>query len=377
MEQKQDTVLVVDDADSNIACLVGVLGEDYDVSVALDGPTAIDEATLRPPDLILLDIMMPGMDGYEVCRRLKDDARTSKIPVIFLTSVDEADSKTRGFELGAVDYITKPFNNAELKARVKTHLALERATEQLRRQNETLELKVQERTREIALTRDVTFHALATMVEHRSPETGAHVFRTQKYVQLLALELRGSPNCPELLSTEYMELLYKSAPLHDIGKVGVPDTILLKPSALTPAEFEKMKLHTVLGRDAFLVPEARMGTSPFLTVAREIIYSHHERFDGKGYPEGLRDSKIPLAGRIMAVADVYDALVSDRVYKSAMTHDEAAGIIKAGSGTQFDPEIVLAFLNCSEEIRKIATTYADADLAASLPTAEDSKGGVP
>jgi putative two-component system response regulator len=354
------TVLVVDDAETNVAYLVDVLSDDYDVSVAMDGPTALEEADLRPPDLILLDIIMPGMDGYEVCRRLKAHPVTCEIPVIFLSAVDQATAKSRGFEAGAVDYVTKPFNVAELQARVRTHLALRRATRALQRQNDILEEMVIARTREIELTRDVTFHALATLVDCRSPETGAHIHRTRAYVQALAQRLCGDPGYPALMDLEYVQLLHKASPLHDIGKVGVPDHILLKPGRLSPDEFDVIKQHTTFGRDALLLPEAELGTSRFLGVARELIYSHHERWDGGGYPEGLRGDAIPLPGRLMALADVYDALISARVYKPAIPHEEALEIMEQGIGTHFDPNLGDTFMRCHEEFRAIAARHADA-----------------
>ena len=358
-DDRQQTVLVVDDAETNVAYLVDVLADEYDVSVAMDGPTALEEAQLRPPDLILLDIIMPQMNGYEVCRRLKSHDDTRQIPIIFLTAVDQAEAKSRGFEMGAVDYVTKPFNVAELQARVRTHLALQRATRALQRQNELLEEKVIARTREIEVTRDVIFHALATLVDCRSPETGAHIHRTQAYVRALARRLRGDPRYPELMDLEYVQLLYKAAPLHDIGKLGVPDSILLKPGRLTPEEFEAIKLHPIYGRDALLLPEAQLGTSRFLQVARELIYSHHERWDGAGYPEGLRGTSIPLPGRLMAIADVYDALITPRVYKAALPHKEALQIMKEGIGSHFDPNMGDAFLSFHEEFRTIAEHYVD------------------
>ncbi len=371
----QETILVVDDAEANVAFLVDVLGEEYDVSVALDGSQALEEAALRPPDLVLLDIVMPEMDGYAVCLRLKADPRLREIPIIFLTAVDQANAKTRGFELGAVDYVTKPFNVAELRARVRTHLALQRATRALQRQNEILEEKVAERTREILLTRDVTFHALATLVECRSPETGAHILRTQAYVRILARHLREEAAYPELEDAEYVTLLHKSAPLHDIGKVGVPDHILLKPGRLTAAELEQMKRHTRHGRDALLVPEAQLGTSRFLQVARELINTHHERWDGEGDPEGLGGSAIPLPGRIMAVADVYDALTSARVYKPAMSHEEALRVMEEGRGSRFDPVVLDALLACHEEFREVASQHVDPVVVPTNPQDHPQGGG--
>jgi putative two-component system response regulator len=358
-------VLLVDDAPENVDILGQILKPYYKRSVAMNGEKALRIASSQePPDLILLDIVMPDMDGYEVCRRLKDDEATRNIPVIFVTGKAEVEDETKGFELGAVDYITKPVSPAIVLARVKTHLELKQAREYLKHENEILESKVKERTLELALTQEVTIHSLASLAETRDNETGGHIRRTQHYVRLLAEYLCTSPGFSAFLDEETIDLLYKSAPLHDIGKVGVPDAILLKPGKLTTEEFEEMKKHTVYGRDAILTAEKAFGdrqSSSFLRLARAIAYSHHERWDGRGYPEGLAGEDIPVPGRLMALADVYDALISRRVYKPPLPHRQAVEIIAEGQGTQFDPDVTSAFLEITDDFRRIALEFADHD----------------
>jgi putative two-component system response regulator len=360
MEEKNTpTILVVDDTPENIDVLRGILKDDYKIKVALNGEKALQIVVTSPPDLILLDIMMPGMDGYEVCRRLKESAYTRKIPIIFVTAKGEIEDETQGFELGAVDYITKPVSPPIVLARVKTHLALYD-------QNRILEERVLERTKELALTQDVTIHGLASLAETRDNETGGHIIRTQRYVRTLSEQLMTHPKFRDYLDDKTIDLLYKSAPLHDIGKVGVPDRILLKPGKLDDEEFEIMKKHAVYGRDALMQAEEAFGkdSNPngnysFLRIAREIAYNHHEKWDGSGYPEGLTKESITIPGRLMALADVYDALICKRVYKPAFTHEKAAEIISKGEGSHFDPDVVNAFCETETIFMQIAAEFDD------------------
>jgi putative two-component system response regulator len=356
-------VLVVDDSPENIAVATSVLRDSYRTKVAPNGFRALLLAKAEDkPDLILLDIMMPDMDGYEVCRQLKADPVTMDIPVIFLTTQTSVEEETRGFELGAVDYIHKPFSPPIILARVRAHLVAKEARDFLRLQNEILEDKVQERTHQLSAIQDVTIAAMASLAETRDNETGNHIRRTQHYIKALALKLNNHPRFRDTLTPDVIELLFKSAPLHDIGKVGIPDAILLKPGKLTPDEFEIMKMHTTLGRDAIIMAEAGLDFEvSFLRYAREIAGSHQEKWDGSGYPEGLRGNDIPVSARLMAVADVYDALISRRVYKEPMSHDQAIDIIGSGSGTHFDPDIVGAFLQITDEFKLIARRFADSD----------------
>ncbi|MCE7869636.1 two-component system response regulator [bacterium CPR1] len=353
-------LLIVDDEPLNLNVLVELFKAEFKLAVAKNGDQALQRvADTPPPDLILLDIMMPGMDGYEVCRRLKADEKTHDIPVIFVTAMGEVQDETRGLELGAVDYITKPISPPIVKARVKNHLELKLARDYMKNQNEILERLVAERTAELKLTQDVTIQSLASLAETRDNETGGHIRRTQMYVGALARYLSTQPGY-EQFDERTVDLMTKSAPLHDIGKVGVADRILLKPDKLTDEEFAEMKKHPTLGRDALLRAEQMLGsTSSFLQLAREIAYSHHEKWDGTGYPDGVTGAEIPLAGRIMAIADVYDALISKRCYKPAFPHEKAVEIIVEGKGKHFDPAMVDAFVACAEEFREIASRFKD------------------
>lgn len=350
---EQLTLLIVDDTETNIDLLVAALGDEYSLNIALDGEAALKRVGEKLPDMILLDIMMPDMDGYEVCEILKNDPRTNHIPIIFLTALSDDDDESKGLRLGAIDYITKPFNPMLLKARISNHLMLTQYRDHL-------EVLVRERTLQLEKTQDATIKSMGTLAEYRDPETGGHIQRTQNYVKLLAGRLQQYPKFKPLLSDSTINVYYKSAPLHDIGKVGVPDHILLKPGPLTEDEFEQMKLHAVYGRDAIARSEQEIGDSDtFLSIAREIAYTHHEKWDGTGYPRQLKAEDIPVSGRIMAIADVYDALISKRVYKPPFPHKKAVQIIKEGRGTHFDPDMVDAFLEIEEDFRRIALTFAD------------------
>lgn len=357
-------ILVVDDTPDNLTLMSGLLKDNYRVKVANSGERALKIAQSEtPPDLILLDIMMPEMDGYEVCRRLKADTKTRDIPIIFLTAKTEVVDETHGFELGASDYITKPISPPIVLARVETHLAIKRVQDFLKDKNTFLASEVNRRTAEIMAIQDVTINAMASLAETRDNETGNHIRRTQHYVRVLAEKLRFNPRFAHFLNDDKtIELLFKSAPLHDIGKVGIPDRILLKPGRFEPEEFEIMKTHTTLGRDAILHAEQDLGMEmPFLKYAKEIALSHQEKWDGSGYPEGLSGDDIPISARLMAVADVYDALISRRVYKAPMPHEKAVQIIKEGKGSHFDPDMVEAFVELEQEFKQIAATYLDSD----------------
>ncbi|MBK6636469.1 MAG: two-component system response regulator [Rhodocyclaceae bacterium] len=360
---EKHTVLVVDDTPDNLSLMSGLLKDDYKVKVANGGEKALKIAQSdNPPDLILLDIMMPGMDGYEVCQRLKGDPATRDIPVIFLTAKVEVEDEKKGLELGAVDYLTKPVSPPIVMARVKNHLALKAQQDFLRDKSDFLETEVSRRTAEVMAIQDVTILAMASLAETRDSDTGNHIRRTQFYVKVLAEKLKGHPRFSATLTSSYISMLFKSAPLHDIGKVGIPDRILLKPGRFEPHEFEIMKTHTTLGRDAIKHAEDSLGMEvEFLSMAKEIAYGHQEKWDGSGYPEGLAGDDIPVSARLMAVADVYDALISRRVYKDGMSHDKAVSIIVEGRGTHFDPDMVDAFVDLQVEFKAVAARYADSD----------------
>ncbi|WP_245637003.1 HD-GYP domain-containing protein [Azospirillum thiophilum] len=339
-----------------------LLRDSYKVKVANGGEKALRIARTVPrPDLILLDIMMPDIDGYRVCRDLKADPATRDIPVVFLTALAEQEDERIGLELGAVDYITKPIGAPILQARVRNHLNLKAAADFLRDKTRYLEAEVERRTADMRAIQDVTIVAMASLAETRDNETGAHIRRTQHYVRALAEELQGHPRFAAVLTDDMIDLLFKSAPLHDIGKVGIPDAILLKPGKLTAGEWEVMRSHATQGAAAIAQAEAMLGggTASFLHLAREIAESHHEKWDGSGYPRGLKGEEIPLSARLMALADVYDALISKRVYKDPMPHEEAAGIIADGRGRHFDPDVADAFLRNADRFKAIALRFQE------------------
>ncbi|MBS0355859.1 MAG: response regulator [Proteobacteria bacterium] len=370
-------VLVVDDQADNLLILEDVLSTHYDVHPATSGGEALGYLeTGGRADLILLDVMMPGLDGFEVCRRLKSSESTRGIPVMFLTGLDRPEDEEQGFSLGAEDFIHKPISPPVVLARVRTHLALSRATKALQRRNADLELLVAERTAEISeqssrlvaskqeviAAQAATITAFCALAEARDNETGNHIRRTQHYVRILAEQLQDHPRFCTQLDDEVIQLLFKSAPLHDVGKVATPDAILLKPGKLTPEEWEVMKQHCEYGRNAILQAERALGgtaDASFLRYAAEIAYGHHERWDGSGYPQGLAGDAIPVSARLMAVADVYDALISRRVYKPPFPHERAIEMMALERGKHFDPDIVDVLLRVSGDFAAIARNFSD------------------
>lgn len=374
--QRKQTVLIVDDTPQNITVLGELLLPHYTVRAANSGERALRATRSDPrPDIILLDVMMPGMDGYEVLRRLRAEKDTRDIPVIFVTAMDSTESEEQGLELGAVDYITKPVKPAIVLARVRTHLELKHARDRLANQNEWLEREVARRMSENLLIQDLSMRALACLAEARDTDTGHHILRTQAYVEILARHLEHHERFRAALCDGRLEMVVKAAPLHDLGKVGIPDAILLKPGRLTPEETEVMKTHAAIGaaaiskamQDSLAAADAAVaaqasGAFAFLQVAREIALTHHEKWDGSGYPAGLRGDSIPASGRLMALADVFDALTCRRVYKKPMPIDQAVDIIVQGRGSHFDPDVVDAFQACHSQFVDIATRFHDAAL---------------
>lgn len=360
-------ILVVDDSPDSLELISTELIKYFEVHVATNGDRCLELAgRVRRPDLILLDVVMPGMDGYEVCRRLKANPETAGIPVLFLSGRTATDDERIGLEIGAEDYLAKPVNPAIMLARIRAHLRLKVATDNLRDQNLFLEREVARRVRELSAVQDITIYAMATLAETRDNETGNHIRRTQNYVVALATKLADKPKYAVQLPRQDIELLYKSAPLHDIGKIGIPDRILLKPGRLTPEEFDIMKTHAAIGRDSILAAEKLVSMpDSFLRFAKEIAGCHHEKWDGSGYPEGLAGEAIPLSARLMALADVYDALISKRVYKEAFTHEMARDIILKGRGTHFDPAVIDAFVALEQDFIDIAKRYSDNETDAS------------
>jgi len=355
------TLLIVDDTPENLTILGELLQLHYDVLVAPSGERALQIAGRQPvPDLILLDVMMPGMDGYAVLAHLQQHPATRSIPVIFLTALNAAQDEERGLQLGAADYITKPIQPTVVLARVRTQLEVKQARDWLRDQNAFLEAEVARRMAENDLIQQVSIRALAHLAEARDPETGNHILRTQGYVRRLANRLRQHPRFAAILNERYVELLSRSAPLHDIGKVGIPDAILLKPGPLTPAEWAIMKTHAKCGSDAIERAEQDADRPvEFLALAKEIAHWHHEKWDGTGYPDGLAGEAIPVAARLMAVADVFDAIISPRVYKPPMPMEQARDIIAEERSRHFDPDVVEAFLADFDAFSAIAHHYRD------------------
>jgi putative two-component system response regulator len=360
---RDSTILIVDDNPENLMVLGELLQPMYRVRAANSGPRGLQLAISPPaPDLILLDVMMPDMDGFQVLDRLRADARTRAIPVIFLTAMDTSDAEETGLTLGAVDYIAKPIRPAIVLARVHTHIELKHARDRLSDQNTWLEAEVRRRMAENQIVQDVSIHALARLAETRDPETGNHLLRTQEYVRVLARRVSAHPRFESFLTEHTIGMLAKSAPLHDIGKVGIPDHILLKPGKLTPDEWVIMKTHAQLGADAIAAAERDVDRPvEFLAFAKEIAAHHHECWNGGGYPDNLSGEAIPASARLMAIADIFDALISRRVYKEPMTPTQALEIIEAARGRQLDPDMVDAFVVGFDEFCAIAERYADTD----------------
>uniref|UniRef100_Q47K65 Response regulator receiver modulated metal dependent phosphohydrolase n=1 Tax=Dechloromonas aromatica (strain RCB) TaxID=159087 RepID=Q47K65_DECAR len=336
----KQSILVVDDSPENIDLLSEVLRDEYRIRVATSGEKALKIVySDEPPDLILLDIMMPGLSGLEICRRLKANPDRRRIPVIFVTAMSSMDDEKRGLETGAVDYITKPISPPIVKARVRTHLALYD-------QSRELEHMVQQRTHELLTTRQQIIRRLGRAAEFKDNETGNHVLRMSHYARLIA-HAHG-------LGEEASNVIFNTAPMHDIGKIGIPDSILLKPAKLDAEEWKVMYQHPIMGAEIIGKHDNEL-----LETARIIALTHHEKWDGTGYPQGLKGEAIPLEGRIVAIADVFDALVSVRPYKAAVPLNEAMQYLESQSGLHFDPSLMDAFRKALPEILRIKEIYAD------------------
>ncbi len=351
-------ILVADDSYTDLAIIKGILS-DYQVTTAENGEEAINKLKeYSEVDLLILDINMPKKNGFEVLEIMQKDEKLKKISVIILTNYDETENEVKGLELGAVDYIRKPLNISSLRKRVEVHLALNSARKFMEQENYKLEEMVLSKTKELVRTRDITIQALVGLLEARNLESGNHIKRTQWMMKALCEHLAKKQKYEMILNPIHIKLLFKTAPLHDIGKVGIPDNILLKPGRLTQEEFEIMKQHVKLGVDALSHDEEYVNEAGgFINVAIEIVATHHEKYDGTGYPNTLKGEEIPLSGRLMAIIDVYDALTSNRVYKPAFLHEEAMKIIESERGKHFDPEITDAFIEIQDRIQEISREF--------------------
>jgi response regulator RpfG family c-di-GMP phosphodiesterase len=359
---EKQRILLVDDVPANVDILRRLLRKHYETDSAASGEECLRKMPRFCPHLVLLDIMMPGIDGYETCRRIKADPASGPNQVILVSGKGSTAERLRGYEAQADDYIVKPFDHDELLSKVRVHLRLlsvQRellaAKEQLQTHADDLERLVQQRTVQWTSTQEMTVFALAQLADSRDPETGEHLYRMRHYAQTLAVELGRRGPYRDLVNETFLQHLYRSSPLHDIGKVGVPDAILLKPGRLTAEEFDVIKKHVLIGGETLERAREYVGPGTFMDVAAEIARYHHERFDGSGYCAGLRGTDIPLAARIVAVADVFDALTSPRVYKAAMPADQARELILKDAGSHFDPVIVEAFGECFAELCNCGT----------------------
>lgn len=349
-----DVIMIVDDTPANIDVLETMLNErGFKVVAFPRGEMAVAAAETTPPDLILLDIMMPGTNGFEVCRKMKQVNTLNDIPVIFMSALDDQENKVKAFSEGGVDYITKPFQEGEVYARINTHLNLRKMRLEVQRYSASLEEQVKQQVREISESQLSTLAAITRLAELRDEYTGRHVERTQIFCQMLARELRQECVYEKIITDAYIQNIYHAAALHDGGKIGIPDKILLKKGRLEPEEFEVMKLHVDIGKRTLRDVLNKYKQNEFIKLGLELTASHHEKWDGTGYPEGLYGQDIPLSARIMALVDVYDALRSRRPYKEPMPHKNSVRIIQEGGGIHFDPSVVKAFTTIHNQFENI------------------------
>lgn len=354
MNELSPRIMVVDDIAANLQLLEELLSrKGYRVSSFPRGKMALLSAQQEAPDLILLDITMPEMDGFEVCSHLKKDEKLKDIPVIFISALDDTDNKVKALSYGGVDYVTKPFQGEEVFARVETHLKLSKAQKELEKYNKQLEQLVHEKVREVTDSQMATLVALSSLAEYRDETTGAHIQRTRDYCRLLATHLAQKSPYAEQIDEAFVRNIYHAAPLHDIGKVGIPDNILLKPGALTHEEYEIMKKHVDLGVLTLKKVFEQYPKNSFVNTGLMLTKHHHEKWNGQGYPEGLKGLDIPLEARIMALSDVYDALRARRPYKKGFLQSDTVEIIREESGEAFDPVLVEAFLELQDEFNEI------------------------
>lgn len=357
MTSNKVNILIVEDSPMNIDILMNILQEDYNIYVALNAEKALDIVHQRNIDIILLDIILPGMNGVDFFETLKKIKKMKEIPVIFLSNIDDPKVKTECYEAGAIDYITKPYNPLEIRERIKTRVRIMEANRILVNQKHILEEMVQVKTSEINKTRDAAMIAVSSLVETRDSDTGEHISRTQKFVLIIAETLKVMGKYTDILKEDYIIELERASTLHDIGKIGIPDNVLLKPGKLTDEEFEIIKRHPKIGYDALKKASKKLGDNLFFDIACDIALYHHEKWNGRGYPEGLEGNNIPLSARIMALSDVYDALTSERIYKKSFSHEKSKNIIIGDRGEHFDPDIIDAFIIAEKVFQKIVFQF--------------------
>ncbi len=363
------SVLVVDDNEMNRDMLVRRLQPlGYEVTVARDGSEAMDMLLQRPFDLVLLDIMMPIKDGFEVLQEMKAHSELSIIPVIMITALDDTSSAARCIQLGAEDYLTKPFDPILLKARVSSCLERKHLYDQERNYrgqieeyNNQLQDRVQQQVQQITSAQLGAIFAMSKLAESRDPETGEHLERMREYCKILSVQLGKLPKYQPVIDDDFIEDIYAASPLHDIGKVGIVDSVLLKPGKLTAEEWVVMKTHPIIGAATLREVDRQHPGNSLIRMGIDIAESHHERWDGTGYPYGLRNTEIPLVARILALGDVYDALTSKRCYKEAFDHEKSRAIVEENNGSLFDPEVVDAFLATEDEFKRVREFYQDAE----------------
>ena len=362
MHSESETIMIVDDTPENLQILSAMLRrQGYGVSAFPRGKMALAAAERKRPDLILLDINMPEMNGYEVCVAFKSKPALSEIPIIFISALSDTEEKVRAFKSGGIDYITKPFQMEEVYARVDTHLQLHRSREVMRQFNDQLKIQVADQVEEINRSQLAMIFALAKLSHTRDDDTGLHLERVQHLCRILARALATSPTFAETLTADYIECIFHASPLHDLGKVGIVDAILLKPGPLTSEEFEIMKTHTTIGAATLESVHKQYPKNEFIKMGIDIAKHHHEKWDGSGYPDGLDGETIPLSARIMALVDVYEALRARRPYKEPFPHEKSKAIIIDGREKHFDPRLVDSFIEIDDQFDAIYTKLTDAN----------------
>ncbi len=363
------SLLVVDDNEMNRDMLVRRLKPlGYQVDTACDGGQALDMLQNGTYDLVLLDIMMPVMDGFEVLQQMKLQPRLKSVPVIMITALDDTSSAARCIDMGAEDYLTKPFDPTLLKARISSCLERKRLHDQeslyrvkIEEYNNQLQERVRQQVQEISQAQLGAIFAMSKLAESRDPETGEHLERMREYCKVLSQQLSKLPKYEIIIDNTFISDIYAASPLHDIGKVGIDDSVLLKAGKLTDQEWKVMKLHPVIGAETLREVDKQHPGNSLIRMGIDIAASHHEKWDGSGYPYGLQGTEIPLVARILALGDVYDALTSKRCYKEAFSHDKSRQIVIESSGNHFDPEVVDAFIQTEEEFKRIREYYQDSE----------------